>query len=171
MSKQYFEKLDTKRYNEFRKVELSIVSNAEKLEKDFETTSKELNKSIKLLSDESSATGLLQQDVYDELQLIKKEKTRLDTATENLINFRDEARLEVQLLEEMISFAESEIKKVAQAAKDLGIKPVDIPVYVRLFKKTKIAKDTLIQADTVIKFSERNISAAIKVQQLLFNIK
>tara|TARA_R100001440_G_C2506514_1_gene117336 strand:+ start:224 stop:736 length:513 start_codon:yes stop_codon:yes gene_type:complete len=170
MTKQYFNKLDTKRYNEFRKVELSVVADAAKVEKELEKEMKEFNSTFVELEDKNEVLSMLRQDLSDELQLIKKQKDRFGKVIDEMLTLRGLFSTDFGLLEDKIVFAEDAMNKIKNAAKDLGVKPVDIPVYVELFERVRIASGNLKSSENLFKMAEKNIQNATKVQKQLNNI-
>ena len=170
MSKQYFNKLNTERYNEFRKVELSVVADAAKVEKNLQDEMKAFNKTFVELEDKNEVLSTLRQDLSDELRLIKNEKDKFGKVIDEMFTLRSEFSTDFGLLEDNIVFAQDAMEKIKNAAKDLGVRPVDIPVYVELFERVRIASGNLQSSENLLNRAEKNIQNATKLQQLLNNI-
>lgn len=132
MSKKYFNKLNTKRYREFQKIELSVVGDAQDL---FIEATKTYDNAIAFLDKFSDSSGSLEGTVKG-----------VEVQIDNIVSLFDNLASEVDFVKNSFDVIDTFLKKMdkerrdientidrlEKSAQDLGVDVGDIDVYNRL---------------------------------------
>lgn len=134
MSKQYFEKLDTNKYNAFRKVELSVIGDArqlkDSLEEFIDKKGSEANEFNKGVSDLRGVANIIDTIIDD----VVRKFNDADKAVNRLRELYAVSEKNISAAGVLSKDVENQLSKLEKAADDLGVKVDSIDVYKEMVK-------------------------------------
>ena len=169
-NKTYLSNLD-KESKRLVKIELSFVDDAEKLNKKIDSQYTALQDNYNELSQFSSNAGLMQQDLFDQLQDVKKQLPTLN----KLIKIADDSfengfKLRSELLNS-IEAAESVSSTLEEAAKQVGIEVTSIAAYNSLINRMDDYKELVKSNEQTDKNASDNLMNARDTSAMIKNLK
>jgi len=153
------------------KFEFALMDDAKKANERIKSATEAYIDLISELNKSSTDAGLKSQDLYDKLQDLKKENTKLtkllkesETAFEKHFNVKNEV---VNSVDDAIVI----FNKIEESAKDLGVDANSIPEYPRMETQIKTSLKLVDEYKKFIKDASRNIANASEISTMIKNLK